>query len=83
MRTTVLEAPRGSTFVAVPTCPVCGAAGGRLPSLSCPDCDTPHHRDCWEFNGGCAIYGCASVHRLEVCDPKEAVREARVPALSR
>jgi hypothetical protein len=26
--------------------------------VSCPACATPHHRDCWEYNHGCSIYGC-------------------------
>jgi hypothetical protein len=24
----------------------------------CRRCQTPHHRDCWEYAGGCATYGC-------------------------
>lgn len=27
--------------------------------VRCPLCDTPHHADCWEENGGCAVYGCS------------------------
>ncbi len=38
-------------------CPVCGEAIGPAPEI-CPDCKTPHHWDCWEYNGGCAIYSC-------------------------
>lgn len=39
-------------------CPVCASA---LDSSlhRCPTCGTPHHRDCWDYFGGCAIYGCA------------------------
>ena len=38
-------------------CPVCGHAveGGRR----CGGCATPHHQDCWEYSGGCAIFACA------------------------
>ncbi|MBI5404029.1 MAG: DUF4440 domain-containing protein [Ignavibacteriae bacterium] len=25
----------------------------------CPDCHTPHHRECWEENRGCTTYGCS------------------------
>jgi len=47
-------------------CPVCacpieendGECGGNV--KICPACDTPHHNDCWEYNEGCAIYGCSS-----------------------
>jgi hypothetical protein len=38
-------------------CPVCGhpVAEALFP---CPVCRTPHHRDCWRYFGGCAIFGC-------------------------
>ena len=38
-------------------CPVCGQAVADNPRL-CPRCETPHHGDCWEYTGGCAIFGC-------------------------
>jgi len=28
--------------------------------VMCSDCDTPHHLDCWEYNGCCSVYGCGS-----------------------
>ncbi|ODU00869.1 MAG: hypothetical protein ABS79_02665 [Planctomycetes bacterium SCN 63-9] len=43
---------------APPTCKVCGEAIGEAPVIVCSACQTPHHRDCWEFVGGCSIYGC-------------------------
>jgi hypothetical protein len=24
----------------------------------CRRCNTPHHRECWQYGGGCATYGC-------------------------
>jgi len=38
-------------------CGVCGdvLAGGLV---VCRRCNTPHHRDCWDYGGGCATYGC-------------------------
>lgn len=40
-------------------CPVCGdPLVERV--RACPRCETPHHDDCWEFSGGCSIYGCAA-----------------------
>lgn len=43
--------------VGPPLCKVCGE-----PILGhhvrCSTCKTPHHQDCWEFVGGCSIYGC-------------------------
>jgi len=40
-------------------CPVCGhavAGEGRR----CLACRAAHHEDCWEYFGGCSIYGCKS-----------------------
>ena len=28
--------------------------------ITCPDCHTPHHKECWEENNGCTTYGCKS-----------------------
>jgi ketosteroid isomerase-like protein len=28
--------------------------------IVCPDCHTPHHKECWEENKGCTTYGCLS-----------------------
>ena len=40
-------------------CLVClGAFTGR--AVYCADCATPHHADCWRYNGKCAVFGCAS-----------------------
>lgn len=40
-----------------PVCQVCGQGigGGRV---DCRRCKTPHHRECWDFNGKCSTYGC-------------------------
>lgn len=39
---------------------VCGVCGSQLgpPLELCPRCESPHHQDCWEYNGGCSVYGC-------------------------
>jgi hypothetical protein len=40
-------------------CPVCGGELGRgEPERRCPECDTPHHLDCWRFAHGCSTFGC-------------------------
>jgi hypothetical protein len=38
----------------------CGVCGDRLASeiVVCKRCNTPHHRECWQYGGGCATYGC-------------------------
>ena len=40
----------------------CGVCGEKLASdiVVCSRCNTPHHRDCWQYSGGCATYGCGS-----------------------
>jgi hypothetical protein len=38
-------------------CPVCGSSLGSA-LLHCGKCRTPHHRECWEYAGGCSTYAC-------------------------
>jgi hypothetical protein len=35
------------------------------PAASCPHCRTQFHEECWQENGGCAIYGCSNVPAFE------------------
>ncbi|WP_425617664.1 RING finger protein [Anatilimnocola sp. NA78] len=47
-------------------CQVCGE-----PLVSkivyCASCKTPHHADCWEYFGSCAVYGCGQKkHRTKL-----------------
>jgi len=50
------------------SCPVCGESFGEKDSdyVVCKDCFTPHHKQCFEWNGKCAQYACGSkqMHRL-------------------
>ena len=39
-------------------CQVCGEMVRLEGAKCCPRCDTAHHHDCWEYMGGCSIYGC-------------------------
>ncbi len=42
-----------------PTCKVCGDPIDESEIIVCASCNTPHHRNCWEYNGNaCSIYGC-------------------------
>src|SRR5882672_4695978 len=47
-------------------CPVCTARLSE-PLIRCDSCRSPHHRECWEYLGRCATYG---------CDPKPGRRAA-------
>lgn len=40
-------------------CPVCGTAVVESPG-QCKRCGTPHHAECWDYLGGCAVYACAA-----------------------
>lgn len=39
------------------SCRICGEEM-QTEVVICRRCQTPHHRDCWEYAGGCATYGC-------------------------
>lgn len=38
-------------------CKVCGDAI-ESEMVCCHRCKTPHHHDCWTYNGACSVYGC-------------------------
>jgi hypothetical protein len=44
--------------VGPPICKVCGEPIAAGAVITCASCNTPHHRDCWEYVGACSIYGC-------------------------
>src|SRR5205809_1051321 len=50
-----------SSSLASASCPTCqtGIAAHEA-AVSCPSCGQPHHQECWDEVGGCAIYGCQS-----------------------
>lgn len=49
-------------------CPVCATPVERAPR-ACPRCATPHHGDCWDYAGGCAIFGCETRPGAAPMDP--------------
>ena len=62
-------APEGIDFVASSAtstahCMVCGEALVQ-DVVYCRRCQTPHHRECWSFCGGCSTYGCREKLFLE------------------
>ncbi len=38
-------------------CQICGELIEH-DQVNCRSCQTPHHRDCWEYYGACSTYGC-------------------------
>ena len=52
----------GNELVCSKRCPVCACPieehTEEDPLVVCPRCSTEHHKDCWEYNGGCALYAC-------------------------
>ncbi len=48
--------------VANTTCGVCGQPIPNEQLVLCAKCQTPHHRDCWDFNGRCSTFGCGTSH---------------------
>jgi hypothetical protein len=39
-------------------CRVCGASLAEGALVRCAKCSTPHHKDCWDFNGRCSTFAC-------------------------
>lgn len=39
-------------------CQICGVPPAANERVLCAACGTPHHLECWDYNQGCAIYGC-------------------------
>ena len=54
----ILEDDAPSAATEDPLCPVCGSRILREDRVTCRRCRTPHHQDCWEFNGQCSTYAC-------------------------
>lgn len=46
-------------------CQVCGTIPEGKQRVLCSRCGAPHHEDCWNYNGGCAIYGCRCSELLD------------------
>ena len=55
-------------------CPICQwpIESGEAQTL-CPGCRTEYHQECWQMNGGCAVYGCKYV------PPTEHLEDIEIP----
>ena len=54
----ILEEPAAAAPNAELMCPICGSKIAPEAKVVCRRCGTPHHEDCWEFNGRCSTYAC-------------------------
>jgi hypothetical protein len=36
-----------------------------LQQVYCASCNTPHHAECFQLNGRCAVFGCNSTRQME------------------
>lgn len=49
-----------------PVCAICLTAITVADAkTTCPECQAKYHADCWQENGGCAVYGCPQVPPVE------------------
>jgi len=56
-------------------CAICQSTiGPREPTVYCPDCKARYHSECWDYNRGCAVYGCSQV------PPTEHLGSLEIPA---
>lgn len=53
--------PRGGAVCGICLSPISEAEAKN----SCPACRADYHAECWDENGGCAVYGCAQVPVIE------------------
>lgn len=51
-------------------CLICAQAIHDERQMACTTCETPHHKDCWEYNGRCALFGCGGTRAREVTAAK-------------
>lgn len=54
----ILDESASDAGAATPTCQICGSEISPEVRVNCRRCSTPHHKDCWEFNGQCSTYAC-------------------------
>ena len=58
--------PSAGTLCAICQWPIRSGEAG----AECPECRADYHAECWEENGGCAVYGCS---RVPPTEPRAAV----------
>lgn len=70
----------------LPSCPYCRFEVRAEDAVTCDACQAAHHVDCWDDNGGCAVYGCVNSPKPDAADEvhpaKAAAATAVMPAAS-
>ena len=58
--------------------PICQVCGEKIVSdmVYCRRCFTPHHLDCWQYNGLCSTYGCRET-RYSIPTVAQPITQAR------
>lgn len=68
---------------------ICGICGEEVDrdAVQCLSCQTPHHRECWEYFGACSIYACGETQYVvsgqparELLQPKSIPKPRRRPS---
>src|SRR5262245_15523315 len=71
---------RRAALAATAVCRFCGTPLTAADFVVCARCETPFHRDCWEYGpGGCSIFACGG--RLALDGPAFLARHTRVEVL--
>lgn len=55
-------------------CPICREAVDPESAVACSDCSAPHHPECWEYAGGCSMFGCGSRENLDFKSIRAALK---------
>lgn len=57
-----------------PKCQVCGEPITE-DMVFCRSCETPHHRECWDYTGRCSIYGCSQTRYYTASETRFPIPE--------
>lgn len=65
----------------IPSCPYCRFEVRNEDAVTCDACRAAHHVDCWDDNGGCAVYGCVNSPKPDVADEVHPAKAAAATAV--
>ncbi|MGH2958782.1 MAG: SPOR domain-containing protein [Solirubrobacterales bacterium] len=64
-----------------PSCPYCRFEVRNEDAVACDACQASHHVDCWDDNGGCAVYGCVNSPKHDAADEMHPAKAAAATAV--